>query len=284
MDLSEVRQAAGQSGWDAKLSLAYARRDARTVLARREHFGPLRVQRNLYPEGAGTCHSIVLHPPGGIAGGDSLAMDIEVGAEAAALLTTPGAGKWYRSAGRAASQVLHFEVGENASLEWLPLETILFDGADARLQCRVQLATGGQYLGWEILCFGRQASGEIFATGSIRIDNEIWQEDRCLWRERGGIDGSDPLFDSPVGLAGRKISATLVAAGRDVAPQDVAACREVPAGPGALAGITRLPKVLIARWLGNDSEDAKRYLTALWTLLRPALRNLPAHRPRIWAT
>ncbi|MBI3716618.1 MAG: urease accessory protein UreD [Betaproteobacteria bacterium] len=284
MDLSEVRQAAGQSGWDAKLSLAYAHRDGRTVLARREHLGPLRVQRNLYPEGAHTCHSIVLHPPGGIAGGDVLAIDIEVGTDAAALLTTPGAGKWYRSAGLPASQALQFDIGKNASLEWLPQETILFDGADAKLQSRVRLASGSLYLGWEILCFGRQASGERFATGRIRLDNEIWRDDRCLWRERGGLSGGDPLFDSPIGLAGRKISATLVAAGHDVSPQVLAACREVAAGDDAQAGITRFPDVLIARWLGDDSEEAKRYLIALWTLLRPAMRKLPADPPRIWAT
>ncbi|MBM3345794.1 MAG: urease accessory protein UreD [Betaproteobacteria bacterium] len=287
MDLSEVASvstAAGAPGWDARLTLGYERSAARTVLTRREHMGPLRVQRNLYPEGGGTCHTIVVHPPGGIAGGDRLAIAATLGESSAALLTTPGAGKWYRSLGRPASQSLEFALGAGASLEWLPQETIVFNGAMADMETRVQLSGDAAYVGWDIVCFGRTASGERFARGSLRTRTEISRDGRRLWLEQGRLEGDDSLFASPVGLAGRTVCGTLLAAGRDVPAELLAACRAVPVVEGALAGITRLPGVCIARWLGDSSEDARRWFAAQWALLRPVFHGGSAESPRIWAT
>ena len=148
--------------WKAELALRFERADDRTVLAARRHDGPLVVQKPLYPEGGAVCHAIVIHPPAGIAGGDELALEARAGAGAHALLTTPGAGKWYRSAGPWARQRLDFEVGPGALLEWLPQETIVFDGALASLASEVRLEGDARYLGWEILCLGRTGSGERF--------------------------------------------------------------------------------------------------------------------------
>lgn len=284
-------------GWEAALELGYERRGERSALVHRAHRGPLRVQRDLYPEGPDTCHTIVVHPPGGVAGGDQLRLDARVGAGAAALLTTPGAGKWYRGHGRRARQQLAFTVGEGAALEWLPQETIVFDGAEAELSCRVELGRDSRYLGWEILCLGRQASGERFTTGELRLHTELWRRAdagepaRCLWLERGRLRGGDALLTSPVGLAGAAVCATLVAAGPPfdrplgVAPDPalLAACRAADEGAGQ-GGVTCLPGLLIGRWLGDSSEQARRYLAELWRVLRPALRQRAAIPPRIWAT
>ncbi len=288
MNLSDIAVHEGRAGWEAKLTLEYERRGERSVLAKREHFGPLRVQRDLYPEGAATCHTIVVHPPGGIAGGDSLAVSAKLHAGSAALLTTPGAGKWYRSTGAAARQALEFEVAAGAVLEWLPQETIVFDGAVADMNTTVRLQGSGIYIGWEIMCFGRAASGERYTRGNLTTRTEITRDGRRLWLEQGRIAGGDALFDSQVGMAGRSVCGTLIAAGFDlnnVAGQAVIdVCREVSAGEGALAGITRLPGMTIARWLGDSSEDARRYFAALWMRLRPALKNADATLPRIWST
>src|SRR5262245_11582405 len=110
--------------WRAELALSFEHRAGRTVLAARRHTGPLVVQKPLYPEGAGVCHAIVVHPPAGIAGGDELEISADAAPRAHALLTTPGAGRWYRSAGPWARQALAFEVGDGACVEWLPQETI----------------------------------------------------------------------------------------------------------------------------------------------------------------
>lgn len=270
--------------WEASLALGYERRLERTVLARRSHSGPLRVQRDLYPEGEGICHTIVVHPPGGIAGGDSLAVSATLGSRSAALLTTPGAGKWYRTQGAAARQTLEFAVQAGASLEWLPQETILFDGAIAEMKTTVRLGDDAAYTGWEVLCFGRAASGQKFSAGLLTQQTEIFSGETRLWAERARVTGGDPLMDSPVGLRGHSVCATLLAAGREFSNETLAACREVAAGANALCGVTRLPKLVIARWLGDAGEDARAYFSALWGVLRPVMNKSQAVAPRIWST
>src|SRR6187399_900454 len=109
---------AAPAGWNARLELRFEREAARTVLTTRRHVGPLRVQKSLHPEGAGVCQAIIVHPPGGIVGGDSLAIAIEAGAGAHAQLTTPGAAKWYRSAGSVARSTTALRLAAGALVEW----------------------------------------------------------------------------------------------------------------------------------------------------------------------
>ena len=284
MDLTDANQIMTLPHWDARLALEYAWRAGRTVLARREHCGPLRVQRDLYPEGADTCHSIIVHPPGGIAGGDTLTLDARLGESSAALLTTPGAGKWYRSSGLAARQTLNFNIGPCAALEWLPQESIVFNGADAQMHTLVHLAERSVYIGWEILCLGRQASGEQFSQGGLRFNTEVWKLGERLWVEQARLAGGDALLHSPIGLAGRAVCATLIAAGCEIDNATLAACRAVAPVENTLPGITRLPSALIARCIGDSGEEARNYFARLWTVLRPALRQRAAQLPRIWAT
>ena len=272
-------------GWQASLALRFERRADATLLAECRHRGPLRVQKALYPEGKQVCHAIVLHPPAGIAGGDELEISVEVGAAAHALLTTPGAGKWYRSAAPWARQTLSFEVAAGAVLEWLPQETIVFDGALANMQSRVRLAAGAGYLGWEVLCLGRRAAHETFSHGELRLGTRIEQDGKLLWLEQGWLTGGSPLLNSPVGLAGFSVSATLLAAGRPVAPSLLAACRAIaPLESGAQYGLSVLPQLLVARYLGHSSEAARAWFAQLWRVLRPALLGREAQPPRIWST
>jgi len=273
------------AGWQARLQLGFERRDAATILARREHFGPLRVQKALYPEGEGICHAIVLHPPSGIAGGDELDIGVRVGAHAHAMLTTPGAGKWYRSAGPEAAQRLRLEVAEHGALEWLPQETIVFDGAKARMETAVALGKEARFIGWEILCLGRRAAGEKFASGEILLQTRIEREGRAIWLERGKLEGGSPLLDSPAGLAGYSVSATLLALGPGLDAALLAACREIsPVEADAQYGITALPEVFVARYLGHASESARNWFAALWRALRPVVMGCEARTPRIWNT
>jgi urease accessory protein len=262
--------------WKAELRLGFARRGERTVLAERRHDGPLVVQKPLYPEGDDVCHAIVVHPPAGIAGGDALELSAVAGERAHALLTTPGAGKWYRSAGPWAEQRLRFDV--SGALEWLPQETIVFDGALARLDTEIRLSGDARYLGWEILCLGRTGSGERFTRGEIRLSTRLYRDGKLLWLERGQLEGGGRLLESPVGLQGRTVCATLVASSA-VPMIDLAACREVES-----LSVTQLPGVLVARYLGDSTEDAKRRFASVWKLLRPALFGRAAHPPRIWST
>ncbi|HUW36276.1 MAG TPA: urease accessory protein UreD [Rhodocyclaceae bacterium] len=273
------------TGWQARLELDFARRDEATILEGRRHFGPLRVQKALHPEGPGVCHAIVLHPPAGICGGDRLTIAVAVQDAGHALLTTPGAGKWYRSSGQQAGQALDFRVGPGATLEWLPQESIVFDGALGAMDSRISLEDGARFIGWEVLCLGRRASGERFERGELRLSTRIESAGAPIWAERGKIAGGSALQDAAIGLAGRTVSATLLAAGAAIAPALLAECRTVEATEaGALTGITALPQLLVARYLGDSSEAARAWLVALWRVLRPALTGREAQPPRIWNT
>lgn len=279
------------AGWLAHLDLRFERRligqNCHTVLAHSRHDGPLRVQKALHPEGLGICHAIVLHPPSGIAGGDELDIAIDVSDGAHALLTTPGAGKWYRSAGAQASQQLKIKVGAGGTAEWLPQESIVFDGALAHIGAEIELAADARYIGWEVLCLGRRASGETFDRGSLRLSTRITRDGQPLWLEQGRIDGGGALLHSAVGLAGFSVCGTLIATG-EVDAALLSECRAVTAAePGAQQGISALPapsSVLVARYLGHSSEAAREWFTSLWRLLRPALLGVPAQMPRIWST
>jgi urease accessory protein len=249
-----------------------------------QHYGPLRVQKALYPEGPEVCQAIILHPPGGVAGGDSLDISVTAAAGARALLTTPGAGKWYRSGGRRARQSLSVRVADQACVEWLPQETIVFDGAEAAMQTRVELAGGGVFCGWEILCLGRTQSGERFSYGQLDLANRIERAGRPLWIERGRLLGGSAWLDAAAGLAGRPVSATLLLAGRTVERDWLAACRELPQGEGLLTGVSVLPDVLVARCLAPGAEAARGWLVEVWKQLRPLALGRAAVAPRIWST
>ena len=263
--------------WKAELSLGFRYEDNRTVLAEKFFNGPLVVQKPLYPEGNAVCHAIVVHPPAGIVGGDQLSLRVSAEPQSSALLTTPGAGKWYRSAGPWASQKLRFDV--EGSMEWLPQESIVFDGALADMESEVNLGADATYIGWEILCLGRAGSGERFSKGRIELRNKIYRCGMPVWRERGAIDAGGRLMRSPAGLNGKSVCATLIAAAPQIDSSVVKACREI-----AEVSVTLLPGLLIARHLGDSSEMAKQRFVELGQILRPAIHGRAAQPPRIWRT
>jgi urease accessory protein len=271
------------SGWHGELSLGYERRGSRTVLARRKHRGPLLVQKSLYPEDDAICQSIVVHPPAGIVGGDYLALEVDVDSGALVQLTTPGAAKWYRSAGALARQRLAFAVGSNALLEWLPQESIVFDGAIVELGARVVLRADAVFIGWEIVCLGRRYAGEQFRHGRMRQEVVVARDGARQWIERSLIAGGARLLNAQIGLNREPVFGTFLAAAPQVSDPLLAACREVNCEDGESA-VTRLPGLLIARYQGASAEAARDYFATLWRRVRPALTSREAVTPRIWNT
>jgi urease accessory protein len=277
--------AVATSGWEADLALSFERRRAGTVLIHNRHRGPLQVQKALYPEGPDTCHVAVLHPPGGIAATDRLALRASLGDEARVLLTTPGATKWYRAdaAWARAHQDVRLSVGEGAVLEWLPRESIVFDGARIATTLEVTLAPSAAYFGWEILSFGRRASGERWSSGTLDMRTCIRRDDRLLWSELASLEAGSGFTRSAVGLSGHTVCGTFVVAGPQVGDELLGDIRVRQAPAAARVGITRVPSVLIARYLGDSTEAAFDWFSGLWTTLRPALTQRPACAPRVWA-
>jgi urease accessory protein len=270
--------------WRAELELGYELTRGRTVLARRRHRGPLVVQKPLYPEGGEVCHTIVVHPPGGIAGGDSLDIGVDAGRGSSVLITTPGAAKWYKANGLTARQHVRLAIANEAVVEWLPQENIVFDGACARLDLDVDLAPGSRFLGWEIAVLGRRACGENFTAGCIRQHTVIRCAGREIFSELSRLHGGDALLDSPAGLAGSHTFGTLLVAGAVCADDVLQHCRNILPVDGARHALTRLPGALVARYLGGSPQAARGYFTALWSLLRPWLARREARVPRIWST
>jgi urease accessory protein len=280
---SAVASPPRHAGWEAMLALGFERVGGRSVLARREHRGPLVVQKPLYPEGPDVCQCVILHPPAGIVGGDRLVLTVSVGRGARAQLTTPGATRWYRSANLPATQQLHANVADGALLEWLPQGTIVHDGACAASTTRIDVAAGAGFIGTEIVSLGRRAAGERFRCGAWRQRFEIVRDGAPIWSERAVLKGDGELLASAVGLNGAPVFGTFVAVMPGSSDTMMPALRDLSAVQGQ-GSVTRLTDVVVARYVGDSMEAAGAYFMDAWSIVRPLLTGLVAVRPRIFNT
>lgn len=280
------------SGWHGSLQLVYAHHHNSTQLIHSQMQAPLKVQRSFYPEGAAVCHSVVLHTAGGIVGSDRLSQTIHLSPHAHALITTAAASKIYGSKGKShacleeqeAQQTIQIQIDTNACLEWLPQETIVFDGALYRQNLRVELAPGASWLGWEITRFGRSARGERFLHGEWRSHTEVWQQGRPLWIDRQWLPSGEEICNSPHGLAGQPIVASLAWVGQAVSPELVEKARmlwKAKDYPGE-AGVTQLISGLLCRYRGSSSSEVRNWFTEVWQLLRLSFLGRAVTKPRVW--
>lgn len=268
--------------WQGTLSLTYARRGDRTQITHQQAQAPLKLQRAFYPEGPAVCHTAILHTAGGIVGGDRLAVDVQLQPQTHALITTPAASKLYRSAGIEAQQQLTLNLAAGACVEWLPQEAIAFEQSHFRQDLRVNLAPGAVWLSWELVRFGRTARGESFQAGRWRSHTEVWQDQQPLWIDRQQLHGTPETWGSLNGLAGCPIVGTLALVGVSVPPDWVTEARSRGADLAADFGVTRLPMGLLCRYRGHSLTDARRWLLAVWQLLRPHYCGRSAQVPRLW--
>lgn len=270
--------------WSASLTLQYQRDGARTVL-RHQHQGPLRIFKSLYPEGDGVCHNVIVHPPGGLVGGDDIHIDVHVQPHAHALISTPGATRYYASDHDAASQRTTVRVGEGARLEWLPLETIAYSGCRGRNQWHAALAPSAQVIAWDVLALGLPHASQAFASG--------WFEQQVcidgLWREQGRIAADDHrLLHSPLGLASHTCMGTLWWAcgtppSNALRESVLGACRAALDGGDGVSAVTCPNEhVLAVRSLALTAEPVMHALQAAWAAVRQSAWAMDAPQPRIW--
>lgn len=227
------------------------------------------------------CHVYLLHPPGGVVGGDRLSIDVDVGLQARALITTPGATKFYRSAGAVAAQRQCLRVRAGASLEWFPQENILFPGADASLETEVDLEGDARLALWEIHCLGRPVIDEPFDGGRLDSRLAIRHDGRPLLMERLRLSGREGMRRAQ--LAGQPVTATLLLSGASEADRDAARAL-LPGQADGYTGVTRIEDLLVVRYLGRSTEHARCLFVAIWSSLRPATLGLAPTMPRIWST
>jgi urease accessory protein len=262
--------------WRADLQLGFDRQGERTVLAHRKHVGPLLVQRPFYPEG-GVCHVYLVHPPSGIVGGDQLRLNATLVEGAHALITTPAATKFYRSLPDRHAVLEQTLRANHATLEWLPQETILFREARARTTTSIHIDKASRFIGWELTCYGRPASNELFDSGYTRQHFELWIDEQPALLDRLRIDGAELAMRAPWGLATHTSLGTLLA--YPATGNDLDAARE-----HAGFACTLVDRVLSCRLASSDADAAKRMFVTLWQTLRPRIIEREAVLPRIWAT
>lgn len=274
--------------WHAQLDLDYALEAGRCV-ARFKHEGPLRILQSLYPQGPGICHNVLVHPPGGLVGGDTLDLRIRVGPGAHGLITTPGATRFYRSTGERAVQRTQIDLQAGARLEWLPLEALCFSGCQAENRLRISLAPGAELIGWDVTALGLPQSEQPFKSGRFLQHIEV----PGLWLERAQLDATDErLLNSPLGLAGRRCLATLFfISGTAIERQrredwlEQTRASMADHGLATSAGVTSPhEQVMVLRAVAPLVEPAMDLLRHIWTVWRRCAWQMQAPPPRIWST
>ena len=271
-----------QTGWQAELKIDLGVRAGRTRPTYLSHRGPLRVQRPFYPEGDDACHVVLLHPPGGVVGGDQLHVSVDATRSAHALLTTPAATKIYRSGNGTSTILQEISAREDSCVEWLPQETIVFPRADAELQTVVRLEGNAEFIGWEVLCLGRPANHEGFDEGRLVQRFSLWRDDRPLYLDRLAVGAGGDVRGHAWGIGEWPVIGTMLISGtKEFA---ISALREAheddPRAPDF--SCTQLEGVTVIRYLGASVPDCWRGFNTLWDWSRRRLGRGPASPPRIW--
>ena len=269
-----------------RAEIGFARSDGTTRLAHLYQRNPLRV---LFPtpEPGEPAFAVIATTSGGLVAGDRIAIDVRVGQDAAAHVTAAAAEKIYRSAGGTVEVEQHLSIEEGGALEFLPPETILFEGARLKRRTTVDLRSGAGFHGGGITVFGRRARGERFTAGLLRDIVEVRREGRLVWGEALHL-GSDVerIVAHPAGFAGAAAFATLVLAvpQGDAAAlvEEARAVQAETAAPELTAGATLVAGLLIARWLAHDAALLRRAYADLACHLREAAMGLPPRLPRLW--
>jgi len=295
-------------GWKAELNLSFEKSIHKTILANRSQSGPLTVQRPFYPEND-ICHLYILHPPGGVVGGDELHINVDLCNQASALITTPGATKFYRSgmsgntsgnmsddvksADRAdhkessplAQQIQTLKIADGCSLEWFPQENIFFHQTHSHLSTRVELEENARFMGWEINCYGRPASNELFKSGKVMTRLEIYRNSEAVFLDRLLIEDTKAL-QSPASLNTYPCFGTFISthATQELLDKARLSIEEITDQNQQQTGITLLDDLLIVRCLGQHAEQVSTTLKAVWSAIRLEIMERPVCLPRIWST
>jgi len=272
-----------RTGWHANLRLDYQLKGEKTCLVKKSQKGPLTIQRPFYPEGD-ICHSYILHPPGGVVGGDILDIEVNSDTSGHCLITTPGATKFYRSKNDLESiQTLRINIKKDAIVEWLPQQNIFFTGACSQLNTQINIEPGGKFIGWEMHCFGRPANNEGFNQGAIKSCTQININGELRLVEQLNTDG-DSLAQSSCGLRDKAMQASLIAAPFSEVQKQKLEQLLLDYPYKDLIGMTLVDEVLVIRVLGDHIEPILENFISLWSQLRTEWLQRPACKPRIWDT
>lgn len=272
---------AADEGWLASLDLQIQQRGGKSIVGKSRQKGPLTIQSPFYPEN-GVCHLYLLHPPAGIVGGDRLKLTVSAEEGCSALATTPGATKFYKTNGKPARQHQVFSVADGASFEWLPQETIYFPDTHARLTTTVHLEGDANFLGWEVNCLGLPANQEDFGLGKARIKLSVFRGGGPVLIESLDISNDKSQYQAAL-LQNQPVFGTFIATGGTAEMLDILRSR-MPRNEATLLAATLVEEVLVIRYLGSSTIQARKLFSLSWKVLRPLILGKEAVAPRIWAT
>ncbi|HJP12209.1 MAG: urease accessory protein UreD [Gammaproteobacteria bacterium] len=270
-----------QNGWIAELELRFSKSKSKTFLSTRKHIGPLTIQRPFYPEGD-LCHLYLLHPPGGIVGGDQLSIEVNTDSNSSSLLTTPGATKVYRTSDHKHSTInQNFIVAENSSFEWLPMETIVFPGANSQFSSKLLLSGNARVAAWEVYCLGRPAINESFDFGSLKFSLELWRDGIPILFDKLMIDKTE--LGNTVGLRSFPVFGTFIISKTNKKVLETVRTMMIETD-SCVTGVTQIEDIIIVRSLAKKTYLMQDLFKKIWQTVRPLVFNREATIPRIWAT
>lgn len=292
-----------ENGWLARLKLLFRQSDGESIMADNTHIGPLRVQRTFKAEDASR-HVYILHPPGGYVAGDLIDIHVETQDSSHVVVTSPGASKFYRCEPgnpNNQTQTLNLRAKQHSLLEWLPQETIFFKDANAHLETNIQLDANSDFIGWEIACLGRTASGETFGQGRLTQTLNLFQNDVLIHRERLRLTPEDAIQSQPWGLDQQPVFGTLLAVLKHRQEEQSSSLRfdrqdqllavvanlreQISEFPEAQHwSVTTKSGVILVRYLGPHSEPCKNGFSQIRDNLLKTFKQIEASTPRIWAT
>ena len=272
------------ASWKSRLELNFVEKNHKTIIHHRKHFGPLQIQKPFYPETGGRCHVYILYPPGGLVGGDQLEVQIHIASRARALITTPAAGKFYRSSGPLAIQRQEIKIAPQGCLEWFPAENIFFSGAKAKLKTKIDLTEESYFLGWDICCLGRPTSDEQFKKGILDQRLEVYLKNQPIRLERLLINGNDQMLKAKWGLNNRPVLGNFICFTYKKDLIDLVRQATKLSNSDNVFSTTFVDGIILCRYLGNSVEQAKRLFVKTWQILRFELLGQDTVIPRIWNT
>lgn len=251
-----------------------------TRLAELWHHDPMRILMPR-PIGDAVPHVVMLNTAGGLVGGDSVAVEIALGPKARGVATGQAAEKVYRSDGPFVEIANTLAVADRGWLEWMPQETILFEGARLRRRLTLALEGDARCLAAEMVVFGRRARGETVETAIFEDRWDLRRDGRLVWTEALALGPeAGAQLRAPFALGGAAAMAVLVYAARD-AGAHLAGLRALFGEQTGIAA-TCLGEVLILRALAADPLPLRRDLARVWRHLRGEAGGLPQVLPRLW--
>ena len=262
---------------DGVAEVSFAQVDGGTRLKHLYQSDPCRV---LFPRQAdGTPkEAVIVTTSGGVVGGDRLTFEIGASADCVATVTTQAAEKIYRAAGADSEIDVSISADDCGFLEWMPQETILFDGARLRRRTRLDVGGTARVLAGEIVVFGRRARDEKFTYGFLHDDWRIFKDGRLVWADALHLEGAiDDRIADVHAFDGAAAVATAIYAAPDAAAH-LETAREL-IGEG---GASCVDGILVIRMVNGDAAALRAGFARFWKNFRHETAGLPATLPRVW--